>query len=152
MVQALVQALLLSALVLSGRITVAQILVLSVFLGLVNGVDVPTRQAFLVEMVRGRDDLANAVALSSTVFKAARLVGPAVAGFMSGLVGEGLVFLLNGLSYVAVVAALLAMRVEPRPPGGPQRLPVLRELKEGVRYALGFGPIRSQLLLSASSA
>jgi len=146
-VLAMVQALVLSALVLTGRVTVAHILVLSVFLGLVNGVDVPTRQAFLVEMVRGRDDLANAIALNSSVFNAARLVGPAVAGFMIGLVGEGVVFLLNGLSYIAVIAALVAMRIDPRPPGSQPRQPVLRELKEGVRYAFGFAPIRSLLLL-----
>ena len=146
-VLAMLQALLLSALVLTGRVTIAQILVLSVFLGLVNGVDVPTRQAFLVEMVRGREDLAGAIALNSSVFNAARLVGPAVAGFMIGLVGEGVVFLLNGLSYVAVIAALVAMRLERRPPASPERPPVWRELKEGVRYAAGFAPLRALLLL-----
>ena len=144
---AMVQALVLSALVLTGRVTIAHILVLSVFLGLVNGADVPTRQAFLVEMVRGREDLAGAIALNSSVFNAARLVGPAVAGFMIGLVGEGVVFLFNGLSYVAVIAALVAMRLEPRPPASPRRPPVWRELTEGVRYAAGFAPIRALLLL-----
>ena len=146
-VLSMAQALVLSGLVLSGRITIADILVLSVFLGLVNAVDVPTRQAFLVEMVSGRQDLASAIALNSSVFNAARLVGPAVAGFMIGLVGEGVVFLLNGLSYVAVIAALVAMRIEPRPPARPERRPVWRELKDGVRYALGFAPIRSLLFL-----
>lgn len=144
---AMVQALVLAALVLTGRITILHVLVLSVFLGLVNGVDVPTRQAFLVEMVRGREDLANAIALNSSVFNAARLVGPAIAGFMIGLVGEGTVFLLNGLSYVAVIAALLAMDIGPRPAAHRPRQPVGRELREGVRYALGFAPIRSLLLL-----
>jgi MFS family permease len=144
---AMVQALALAALVLTGRITIAHVLVLSVFLGLVNGVDVTARQAFLVEMVRGREDLAGAIALNSSVFNAARLVGPAVAGFMIGLVGEGTVFLLNGLSYVAVIAALLAMKIESRPPAPRRRQPVWRELKEGVRYAAGFAPIRSLLLL-----
>ncbi len=143
---AMVQALVLSALVLTGRVTIVDILVLSVFLGLVNGADVPTRQAFLVEMVRGREDLAGAIALNSSVFNAARLVGPAVAGFMIGLVGEGVVFLLNGLSYVAVIAALVAMRLERRPPSH-RRPPVWRELKDGVRYAAGFAPIRALLLL-----
>jgi MFS family permease len=144
---AMVQALVLSALVLTDRVTIAHILVLSVFLGLVNGVDVPTRQAFLVEMVRGREDLAGAIALNSSVFNAARLVGPAVAGFMIGLVGEGVVFLLNGLSYAAVIAALVAMKLARRPPAAGRRPPVWRELNEGVRYALGFAPIRSLLLL-----
>ena len=144
---AMFQALVLSALVLTGRVTVVHVLVLSVFLGLVNGVDVPTRQAFLVEMVRGREDLANAIALNSSVFNAARLVGPAIAGFMIGLVGEGVVFLLNGLSYVAVIAALLAMEIDPRPAARRPTQPVWRELKEGVGYVLGFEPIRSLLLL-----
>jgi len=146
-VLSMAQALVLSGLVLSGRITIADILVLSVFLGLVNAVDVPTRQAFLVEMVSGREDLASAIALNSSVFNAARLVGPAMAGFMIALVGEGVVFLLNGLSYVAVIAALVAMRIEPRPRARPERPPVWRELKDGVRYALGFAPIRSLLFL-----
>ena len=144
---AMFQALVLSALVLTGRVAVVHVLVLSVFLGLVNGVDVPTRQAFLVEMVRGREDLANAIALNSSVFNAARLVGPAIAGFMIGLVGEGVVFLLNGLSYVAVIAALLAMEIDPRPAARRPTQPVWRELKEGVGYVLGFEPIRSLLLL-----
>ena len=147
---AMVQALLLAVLVLSGRVSVGHLLVLSVFLGLVNGVDIPTRQAFLVEMVTGRGDLANAIALNSSVFNAARLVGPAVAGLMIGLVGEGMVFLLNGLSYVAVIAALYAMRIAPhaRAGGGPTE-PMARKLAEGFRYAFGFAPIRALLLLVA---
>jgi MFS family permease len=146
---AMVQALLLAALVLRGAVSIPQVMALSVFLGLVNGVDVPTRQAFLVEMVTGRDDLANAIALNSSVFNAARLVGPAVAGFMIGLVGEGVVFLLNGLSYVAVIAALYAMRLgpRPRPVEGPE--PLRHRLAEGFRYAFGFPPIRALLMLVA---
>ena len=146
---AMVQALLLAALVLHGTASVGQVMALSVFLGLVNGVDVPTRQAFLVEMVTGRDDLANAIALNSSVFNAARLVGPAVAGFMIALVGEGVVFLLNGLSYVAVIAALYAMRLGPRPRAVGPLEPLPRRLAEGFRYAFGFAPIRALLLLVA---
>jgi MFS family permease len=146
---AMVQALLLAALVLSGRVSVAQVLVLSVFLGLVNGVDIPTRQAFLVEMVTGRADLANAIALNSSVFNAARLVGPAVAGLMIGLVGEGMVFLLNGLSYVAVIAALFTMRLGPQARSGRPTEPMGRQLAEGFRYAFGFPPIRALILLVA---
>lgn len=146
---AMVQALLLAALVLHGTASVGHVMALSVFLGLVNGVDVPTRQAFLVEMVTGRDDLANAIALNSSVFNAARLVGPAVAGFMIALVGEGVVFLLNGLSYVAVIAALYAMRLGPRPRAVGPLEPLPRRLAEGFRYAFGFPPIRALLLLVA---
>jgi len=144
---AMVQALVLSALVLTGSITIGHVIALSVMLGLVNGVDIPVRQSFLVEMVKGREDLANAIALNSSVFNAARLVGPAVAGFMIGLVGEGTVFLLNGLSYVAVIGALLAMRLDPRPRGEHAAQPILRNLRDGIRYAFGFAPIRALLLL-----
>jgi MFS family permease len=144
---AMVQALLLAALVLRGTVSIGHVMALSVLLGLVNGVDVPTRQAFLVEMVTGRDDLANAIALNSSVFNAARLVGPAVAGFMIALVGEGVVFLLNGLSYVAVIAALYAMKLGPRPGTVDAAQPLPRRLAEGFRYAFGFPPIRALLLL-----
>jgi MFS family permease len=146
---AMVQALLLAALVLSGRVTVGHVLALSVFLGLVNGVDIPTRQAFLVQMVTGREDLANAIALNSSVFNAARLVGPALAGVMIGMVGEGMVFLLNGLSYVAVIAALYGMTLGPyaRTPAVDE--PMGRKLAAGFRYAFGFAPIRALLLLVA---
>ena len=146
---AMVQALLLAALVLTGRITVGHVLALSVFLGLVNGFDIPTRQAFLVEMVTGREDLANAIALNSSVFNAARLVGPAVAGVMIGLFGEGTVFLLNGLSYVAVLGALFAMKVPPRAEPRGRDEPMTRKLAEGFRYAFGFPPIRALILLVA---
>lgn len=146
---AMVQALLLAALVLTGRITVPHVLALSVFLGLVNGFDIPTRQAFLVEMVTGREDLANAIALNSSVFNAARLVGPAIAGVMIGLFGEGTVFLLNGLSYVAVLGALLAMQVPPRAVPRGRGDPMARKLTEGFRYAFGFPPIRALILLVA---
>ena len=146
---AMVQALLLAALVLGGKVSIPYVLLLSVFLGLVNGVDIPTRQAFLVEMVTGREDLANAIALNSSVFNAARLVGPAVAGFMIGLVGEGTVFLLNGLSYVAVIGALCAMRLGPRPRAVDTPEPMRRRLAAGFRYAFGFPPIRALLLLVA---
>ena len=144
---AMVQALLLAALVFSGHVSVGYLLALSVFLGLVAGVDIPTRQAFLVEMVTGREDLANAIALNSSVFNAARLVGPAVAGLMIGLVGEGMVFLLNGLSYVAVIAALFAMRVAAHAQTRAAPEPMGRKLAEGFRYAFGFPPIRALLLL-----
>jgi predicted MFS family arabinose efflux permease len=98
-------------------------------------------------MVTGRDDLANAIALNSSVFNAARLVGPAVAGMMIGLVGEGMVFLINGLSYVAVIAALCAMTIVPRPKPAGHAEPLRRKLAEGFRYAFGFPPIRALLLL-----
>jgi MFS family permease len=145
---AMIQALLLAVLVLTGRITVPILLVLSAFLGVVNGFDIPTRQSFLVDMVEHKEDLANAIALNSSMFNAARLVGPALAGVVIALVGEGICFLLNGLSYVAVLSALLAMTIEPKPAmAEPPR--VLQQLLEGFDYAFGFAPMRAVLLLVA---
>ena len=143
----MVQALALAALVLAGAIHVWQILALSLFIGIVNAFDIPARQSFLVEMVGGREDLANAIALNSSTFNAARLVGPSVAGALIAVAGEGVVFLLNGVSYVAVIAALLAMRLPPRPPVSGPAAPAWRNLHEGVAYATRSAPIRSILLL-----
>jgi MFS family permease len=148
-VLAMLQALTLAALVLGHVVAIWQILALSLFLGFINAVDVPARQAFLVQMVEGRQSLANAIALNSSVFNLARLVGPMMAGFLIALVGEGMVFLLNGLSYVAVIGALLAMRITEPPRGEGHVEPVLHNLRNGVAYALGFAPIRAILLLLA---
>jgi MFS family permease len=144
----MIQALTLAALVLTGRISVPAVLALSACLGIVNGFDIPIRQSFLVEMVDERSDLPNAIALNSAMFNAARLVGPALAGVIITLAGEGVCFLLNGLSYVAVLLALLAMRVEMRPARS-QPPAVFQLLGEGVHYAFGFAPVRAVLMLLA---
>ncbi len=144
----MLQALTLAVLVLTGRIDVPALLALSALLGIVNGFDIPVRQAFLVQMVGRKEDLANAIAVNSSMFNAARLVGPALAGVIIALVGEGICFLLNGLSYLAVLAALLAMRIE-RTDGRPAARNVLHQLAEGFGYAFRFGPMRSVLLLVA---
>lgn len=146
---AMVQAFVLAFLVLTETITVWEIVVLSIFLGLVNAFDMPVRQTFVVEMVEGRrEDLGNAIALNSSLFNGARLVGPSVAGILIAAVGEGVCFLLNGLSYIAVIVCLFAMRVAPRKTGT-QNTHVLQGLKEGVSYAFGFDPIRSIIVLLA---
>ena len=88
-------------------------MLLSVFTGMVMGFDIPARQSFLVQMVEDRDDLANAIALNSSMFNAARLIGPAIAGLLIPLLGEWPCFLINGLSYVAVLVSLAAMRIRP---------------------------------------
>ena len=108
------QALALAALTLTGTVAVWHVLALSVCMGLITAFDVPARQAFLIQMVEGRDNLTNAIGLNSSMFNGARLVGPAIAGFLIAAVGEGVCFLLNALSYLAVLAALLAMRLSPR--------------------------------------
>jgi MFS family permease len=117
----MIQAGVLAALVLTGSVQVWHLIVLSVFLGLFSGVDVPARQALLVRLVKGPEDLPNAIALNSALFNGGRLVGPAVAGLLIGWVGEGMVFLLNALTYVAVLGALLALRLrkQQRPPPPP---------------------------------
>ena len=145
----MLQALVLTVLTLGGIISVWHIVALSAFLGLVNAFDIPTRQSFLLDMIERKEDLANAIALNSSMFNGARLVGPSIAGLIIAALGEGLCFLFNAVSYVAVIVALLAMRIKRQKPPElkPQR--VLEGLREGFHYAFGFVPIRSILLLIA---
>lgn len=146
-VLSLVESAALAALTLPGIITVWEIIALNVFQGVINAFDMPTRQAFVVEMVDRREDLPNAIALNSSLVNAARLVGPSVAGLLIAWVGEGGCFAIDAASYVAVIASLLMMRVAARPTGPSRK--VLPQLVEGFRYAAGFGPIRAVLLLLA---
>ncbi len=145
---AMIQALILAILVLTGSIAVWHIIFLSMVLGSVNAFDIPARQAFIVDMVEKREDLGNAIALNSSMFNSARLIGPSIAGILIAAVGEGICFLLNGISYLAVIAALLAMKITPRKPQT-KKTHVLQGLKEGFSYAFRFPPIRSILLLLA---
>jgi len=144
----MLQAALLATAVLSGTIQVWHIVVLSLLLGVVNAFDIPIRQSFVVEMVDNREDLSNAIALNSSMVQAARLIGPSVAGLLVASVGEGVCFLLNSASYMAVLLALVAMRLGPSS-HKKERRHVLHELREGFSYSFGFGPIRSILLLVA---
>lgn len=140
------QAFLLALLAWSGGIEVWQLIVLNLFLGAVNTVDMTTRQAFLLELVNNREDLSNAIALNSSIFNGARLIGPTLAGFILVQTSAAMCFLLNGLTFLAVLLALLAMRLE-----GPRRerhtASVWQGLHEGFRYVSGFAPIRTLLLL-----
>lgn len=145
---AMLQAFALAYLVLSGKIQVWHILVLSSFLGLVNSFDIPARQSFVIELVEKKEDLGNAIALNSSMFNGARLLGPSMAGILISAVGEGTCFLLNGISYLAVIAALLAMRVPPAKKQ-PAAEAVLKRLKAGFSYAYDFHPIRYIILLLA---
>ena len=140
----LVLAFILAALTLSGRITVRDIFILAALLGVVNAFDIPARQAFLVEMV-GREDLMNAIALNSSMFNGARIVGPAVAGILVAKIGEGWCFFANAVSYIAVIIGLILMKVEPRRerPTGPP----LAHILEGFRFVKNTAPIRALLLL-----
>jgi MFS family permease len=147
----MIQSLLLAAVVFarqSPTATIWQVIVLSVFQGVINAFDMPGRQAFLIEMVTQREDLANAIALNSSLVNGARLIGPSIAGVLIAWIGEAWCFIADGISYIAVVVALLAMKVTPRPSRSTQKH-VWLELKEGVGYAFGFPPIRAILLLMA---
>ena len=135
----------LAALALSGTITVLDVILLNLFQGAVNAFDMPARQAFVVEMVENREDLPNAIALNSSLVNAARLVGPSVAGLLIAAVGEGYCFLLDGFSYIAVIASLLAMSLVPWTPR--PHASVLSEVRQGWDYVRGFRPIWSILLL-----
>ena len=145
---AMVQALVLSLLVLTGTVVIWHIMVLSIFLGTINAFDTPARQSFLVEMVEKKEDLSNAIALNSSMVNVARLLGPSLAGILISVVGEGLCFLLNGVSYLAVIAALLAMKIKKRETKH-QASKVWAGLREGFAYAFGFSPIGAVLLLLA---
>jgi MFS family permease len=139
------QSLALALLAFSGRITVAEIIALQVLQGVINAFDTPARQAFVVEMVDDRADLPNAIALNSSMFNASRIVGPAVGGLIIAAVGEGWCFLIDAVSYAAVIVSLLAMRLPSRG-AGRVRARVLEELQSGVRYVFGFAPVRELLL------
>jgi MFS family permease len=138
----------LAGLTLSGRITVGELIALSVLPGLINAFDMPVRQSYLSQMVEGRADLSNAIALNSTMVNGARLVGPALAGIIIAAVREGYCFVIDGVSYFAVVASLLAMRSQVRDavlPAGS----MTSQLREGWSYVTSFAPIRTVLLLFA---
>lgn len=146
---AMLQAALLAAVVLAGIVQVWHIVLLSLLLGIVYAFDIPVRQSFVVEMVSDREDLGNAIALNSSMVQAARLIGPTIAGLLVASVGEGVCFILNSASYLAVLLALVAMKLGPGPHHGKRRRHVLHELREGFDYAFGFAPIRNILLLVA---
>lgn len=143
---AMIQAFILAFLTLSSSIQIWHIIVLSLFSGLINAFDMPTRQSFVIDMVDDRNDLPNAIALNSSVFNAARLIGPTIAGFVISALGEGLCFLINGMSFLTVIVALLLMKI-PAKANNNKNEKVLEGVKEGIRYAYNFKPIRALLLL-----
>jgi MFS family permease len=145
---AMIQSLTLAALALTGVMQIWHIILLSLFQGLITAVDSPARQAFVPEIIERKEDLGNAIALNSSVFNGARLVGPAIAGLLIASVGAGVCFLIDGLSYIAVIAGLLAMKLKPRKIAT-HTTNVWQRLIEGFSYAFGFPPIRAILLLLA---
>jgi MFS family permease len=145
-VLSMMQSFALAVLTLLHLITVAEIAALQLLQGLINAFDTPARQAFVVEMIEDRADLPNAIALNSSMFNGARLVGPSVAGILIAAVGEGGCFLIDGISYLAVIASLVAMRLRPAERPGAGKNP-WRDMVEGFRYVTGFPPIRALLTL-----
>jgi len=144
----MLQSFALAGLALAKIITVPEIIWLGLFQGLINAFDMPARQAFVVQMIENRNDLGNAIALNSSMVNAARLIGPSIAGVLIAAVGEGYCFLIDGISYIAVIVSLLMMRIL-QLETAVRRKAIWLELKEGWQYAMGFSPIRAILLLLA---
>jgi MFS family permease len=144
---AMIQAFILALLVLAGAIAIWHIISLSIFLGVIDAFDMPVRQSFMVEIVQ-TNDLGNAIALNSSIVNCAQLLGPSIAGILIASMGEGMCFLLNGISYLFVIVSLLAMKITSKKMETPNSH-VLQGIKEGFSYAFSFTPIRSVLLLLA---
>ena len=145
---AMLQAFILAFLILTGNIAVWHIIVMGIFLGCVNSLDMPARHSFILQMIEEKENLGNAIALNSMMFNFARLIGPSIAGVLIAAAGEGLCFLVNAVSYLAVIASLFAMdkgvkiRKNKKEDYG-----IFKDLKEGFNYAFRFQPIRQILLL-----
>ena len=146
---AAVQSLALAALTLTGVITLGEIIALMIFQGLINAFDMPGRQSFLVQMVEDRGDLANAIAINSSMVNGARLIGPAIGGLIIVGFGEGWCFFIDGVSYIAVIVSLLAMRLPDLSGRGQPGRSLLEEMREGWDYVRGHRPIRTVLLVLA---
>jgi MFS family permease len=138
----------LAVLTFAGVITVTHILILQVAQGIINAFDTPARQAFVVEMVEDRSHLSNAIALNSSMVTASRVIGPSIGGVLIAAFGEGWCFTVDAISYLAVIASLLAMRMVKRPVRVPETR-MLQELRAGFRYVTRFAPVRDSLLLLA---
>jgi len=145
----MLQSFTLAVLVLGDWINIAELVVLGIVQGLINAWDVPSRQSFTVEMIEDREDLSNAIALGSSTMHAARLVGPAIAGYLIYAVGEGWCFLIDGFSFLAVLTALLSMRGLNRAVPPRERLRAFESFSQGLRYAFGSVPIRTLLVTVA---
>lgn len=147
-VLSMLQSFALAGLAFAGIITVRDVLLLQLAQGIINAFDTPARQAFVVEMVTDRNDLPNAIALNSSMVNASRVIGPSIGGIIIAAVGEAWCYLLDGVSYIGVIASLLAMRVTPRALSD-TKTRLIDELRAGYRYVTGFPPVKSALLLLA---
>lgn len=145
----MLQSAALAWLTLSHRVTIEWIIALNIFQGVVNAFDMPCRQSFVVSMIEKKEDLGNAIALNSSMFNVARLLGPMAAGGIIAVSNEGWCFAIDTVSYVAVIIALLAMRIPPEESKRGSTASVVTQLKEGWSYVSTFRPIRSVILLLA---
>src|ERR1051325_548797 len=145
----MLQSLALAGLVFSGHVTIGWLIALGIVQGVVNAFDMPGRQSFLLSMIENKEDLGNAIALNSSMVNLARLIGPSIAGVVIAAVGEGWCFAIDGVSYVAVIVALLQMRIPPVRARATAQRRAVTEFVEGFRYAFGFRPIRSVISLLA---
>jgi len=146
-VSAMIQALILAGLTLTGWITIWQLITLGTVLGLINAIDAPNRHAFVAELVDDRRDLPNAIAMNSAIFNSARLIGPSMAGILVAAIGEGLCFLINAVSFLAVIVSLKAMRMKKRrKPAKIEKGDVKKELIEGFHYTFGHKTMRLILI------
>lgn len=142
---AMCQAIVLAALTITGLIQVWHIFVLAFTLGLINTFDQPNRQSLVFHLVDDKEDLSNVIALNSSIFNSARLIGPAVAGVLIGVWGEGVCMFINALSFIATLSMLAMLRLDiPRSEEPPQ--PIWSEMKAGFRYVHGFPPIRDMII------
>jgi MFS family permease len=141
----MIQSFALAALALTGTAKIWEIILLALFQGVINAFDMPTRQSFVIQMVDRREDLPNAIALNGSMVNSASLIGPAIAGVVIAAVGEGFCFLIDGVSFIAVIISLLSMRITVPQARRPRR-EVLHELREGWQYVRGSLPIRSILM------
>jgi MFS family permease len=147
-VASMLQSVALAVLALSGIITVGEIIALQAVQGIINAFDTPARQAFVVKMVDDRNDLPNAIALNSLMVNGSRIIGPSIGGVLIAAFGEGWCFVIDAVSYLAVIASLFAMRIARERPARADTH-ILEELREGFRYVSGFLPVRAVLLLLA---
>ena len=147
-VLSMLQSFALAGLSFAGIITVTDVLLLQAAQGIINAFDTPARQSFVVEMVTDRADLPNAIALNSSMVNLSRVIGPSIGGVIIAAVGEAWCFFIDGVSYIAVIASLLAMRVAVRPRNTSEK-EILEDLLEGFRYVAHFPPVRSALMLLA---
>ncbi|MPM31453.1 Enterobactin exporter EntS [bioreactor metagenome] len=149
-ISAMILSLILALLVLSDNIDVWHIILLSVLSGVVNAVDTPFRHAFIRDLVENQSQMSNAIALNSMLFNTARFVGPMVGGILIALIGEGWCFMINAISFLAVIVSLFVIHTTFHPKESNDKT-ILQDLKEGIRYSFGFIPIRYMLILIIST-